>query len=100
MSTSRTRTRRKRTGLFDYVGNVIDDTKDFIDDVLDRGRDIDDDVRRTGRRALRADDDRDEDDRDRTEDIEELREQLDELSAAVRKLSSSGTGHNQPAKSK
>ncbi len=93
MTTSRTS--RKRTGLFDYMGNIVDDTKDFVDDVLDRGREIDDDNRRTTRRALRPDDEK-----DTTEELADLREQLEDLSKTVRKLSAADSAPAQPAKSR
>ncbi|MFI9005829.1 hypothetical protein ACIGNX_01180 [Actinosynnema sp. NPDC053489] len=85
----------RRIGLFDYLGNLLDDTKDYVDDVLARGRDVEDDVRSTTRRALRRDDEP-----DTTADIEDLRARLEELSAAVRNLGTSGSGHGQPVKTR
>jgi len=93
MTTSKTS--RKRTGLFDYVGNIVDDTKEFVDDVLDRGREVDDDNRRTARRVLRPDEEK-----DTSEDLADLREQLEELSKTVRKLSSADSTPSQPSKSR
>jgi hypothetical protein len=82
MTTSRSR--RRRTGLIGYLGNVVDDTKDYIDDVLDWGRDSARDERGSARRVLRGDDD----DADLAEDIAALRDDLRELADRVERLGS------------
>ncbi|MBB5957167.1 polyhydroxyalkanoate synthesis regulator phasin [Saccharothrix tamanrassetensis] len=96
MTTSRTK--RKRTGIIGYLGNIADDTKDYIDDMLDRGRDVDRDVRSTARRALRDDDDERP---DTSEDIAALQDDLAELTRKVTELSAAQTAqaaHSQPKK--
>lgn len=89
------RTRRKRTGIIGYLGNIADDTKEYVDDLLDRGRDVDRDVRTTARRALRDDED---DESATADDLSALKDDLDELARKVQALSVAEPGHSRPTK--
>lgn len=88
------RTRRKRTGIIGFLGNIADDTKEYVDDLLDRSRDVDRDVRSTARRTLRDD----EDDESATEDLSTLKDDLDELTRKVEALSATRPERDQPKK--
>jgi hypothetical protein len=92
VSTSRTRTRpTKRTGVAKFLGNIVDDTKEFVDDVLDRTRDAEKDLRDAARRALRYDDDDEQE-----QDIEALKEELDQLTEKIAALSSAQPEQSRP----
>jgi len=93
VATSRTRSKPgRRTGITKFLGNVIDDTKEFVDDVLDRTRDAERDLRDTARRALRYDDD----DEDEQQDIEALKAELDQLAEKIAALSAAQQGQSRP----
>jgi len=77
-TTTRTATKRRRSGLIHYLSNMVDDTKDFVDDLLDRGRDTEHDLRDTARRTFdHVDDD------DIREELAELRTALVQLAEKV-----------------
>jgi hypothetical protein len=90
VSTERTSTKTRsgrRGGLFGYLGNVVDDTKDFVDDMLDRARDSEHDMRDTATRLVRYEDDDESEDVDLQtlkDDLKRLGERIEKLAAQQR----------------
>ena len=76
--------KRRRTGITEVLGDVIDDTKELVDDALDRAADLERDTGRGVRHLLGGENSRGA--AAEADELDSLKAALDDLAAKVDRL--------------